>query len=264
MQPSARPPTPKKAVNQQFQFGPWTMATCKSHILESEGPQKEKFDKELDLPQLPEMVFGENFLRLTHESGFGLEFNALDALRLVDAHRADSCMKVAASTEWQGARSDNPDINNVVLPFDWSYTTQYKGTLIEKEAACLKVSETVERIDVEKLKKRDPIHFYDDVLLFEDELSDHGTSILSVKVRVMPSCFFILMRLFVRVDQVLIRVNDTRVYHEPGTNFLLREFSSKEEKTANIPTTAHTEPNEVSKYLKMTCELFEKLEFASS
>ena len=58
----------------------------------------------MDLPQLPEMVFGENFLRLTHESGFGLEFNALDALRLVDAHRADSGMKVAASTEWQGAR----------------------------------------------------------------------------------------------------------------------------------------------------------------
>ena len=46
----------------------------------------------------------------------------------------------------------------------------------------LQVAETTDRIDMEKLKKRDPIHFYDDVLLFEDELSDHGTSILSVKV----------------------------------------------------------------------------------
>ena len=39
-----------------------------------------------------------------------------------------------------------------------------------------------EKIDIEKLKVREKIHFYDDILLFEDELSDNGTSILSVKI----------------------------------------------------------------------------------
>ena len=44
------------------------------------------------------------------------------------------------------------------------------------------VLETTERIDIEKLKQRERICFYDDIMLFEDELSDNGCSVLSVKV----------------------------------------------------------------------------------
>lgn len=46
----------------------------------------------------------------------------------------------------------------------------------------VKVSETAERIDMEKLKAREHIMFFDEVLLFEDELHDHGVSMLSVKI----------------------------------------------------------------------------------
>lgn len=48
--------------------------------------------------------------------------------------------------------------------------------------SALKVEETTERIDLEKLKKREKIMFYEDMTLFEDELADNGTSILSVKI----------------------------------------------------------------------------------
>ncbi|GFN75589.1 tip41-like protein [Plakobranchus ocellatus] len=250
-----RPPDVK-----EFEFGPWKVTSCKSHILESEGEQRKRFDSQLELPQLPEMVFPENVLRVMHESGAGIEFNALDALTLVDAH-ADP-VKVAASEEWQNARSDCEHIKNVISPFDWTFTTNYKGTILQNGTVAMKVSDTTEKINLDNLKKREPIHFYDDVLLFEDELSDNGTSILNVKVRVMPSCFFILMRLFCRVDNVLIRVNDTRLYHEAGQNYMLREFSSREEKTTNIPTAVHTDPNEVSQYLKLTQQTCERLEFS--
>ena len=47
---------------------------------------------------------------------------------------------------------------------------------------CIQVQETAERISVEKLQARDRIHFYTDLLLFEDELHDNGCSILTVKV----------------------------------------------------------------------------------
>lgn len=30
----------------------------------------------------------------------------------------------------------------------------------------------------------------------------------------MPTSFFLLLRFFLRVDGVLIRINDTRLYHE--------------------------------------------------
>ena len=49
------------------------------------------------------MVFAESNLRVVHESGCGLEFNSLDALRLVDAHSGPTD-QVAAAKEWMGAR----------------------------------------------------------------------------------------------------------------------------------------------------------------
>lgn len=44
------------------------------------------------------------------------------------------------------------------------------------------MAKTTERIDLEKLKAREQIMFFDEVLLFEDELHDHGVSMLSVKI----------------------------------------------------------------------------------
>ena len=44
------------------------------------------------------------------------------------------------------------------------------------------VKETSEKIDVEKLKSPEKIHFYDEIILYEDELHDHGCAVLNVKV----------------------------------------------------------------------------------
>lgn len=38
--------------------------------------------------------------------------------------------------------------------------------------------------------------------------------VLLIVQRVMPTSFFLLLRFFLRVDGVLIRINDTRLYHE--------------------------------------------------
>ncbi|XP_046334004.1 TIP41-like protein [Haliotis rufescens] len=259
---TARPvPKGRQPVSQQYQFGPWTLTSTKSHILESEGPEREKFESQLELPQLPEMVFADNTLHLQHQGGFGLAFTALGALKLVDAHRDP--LKVAAAAEWQNARSECEHIKNVVKPFDWTYTTGYKGELVAVDKPSLKATATSERIDLEKLKVREKIMFYDDVLLFEDELSDNGSSILSVKIRVMPSSFFVLLRFFMRVDNVMIRINDTRIYHEGGQNYILREFTSKDDKVENLKVSKHlfTDPNEINKHLSLRAETFERLEF---
>jgi len=45
-----------------------------------------------------------------------------------------------------------------------------------------KVEASDERIDMDKLKVRDKISFYSDIILFEDELHDSGCSMLSVKI----------------------------------------------------------------------------------
>lgn len=101
------------------------------------------------------------------------------------------------------------------------------------------VEETSERIDYERLKQQEKIFFYDEAILYEDELADNGTSVLSVKIvscslnrmhhslnrahlslcvslgqRVMASGFFILLRFFLRVDGVVVRLFDTRIHHQ--------------------------------------------------
>lgn len=48
------------------------------------------------------MIFADNVLRIQHDDGFGLEFTALDALRLVDADHDP--LKVAVSEAWKEAR----------------------------------------------------------------------------------------------------------------------------------------------------------------
>ena len=42
--------------------------------------------------------------------------------------------------------------------------------------------ETSERIDIEKLKAPEKIHFFDEIILYEDELHDNGCAVLNVKV----------------------------------------------------------------------------------
>lgn len=67
-------------------------------------------------------------------------------------------------------------------------------------------------------------------MLFEDELADNGITILSVKIRVMPSRLLLLSRFFMRLDGVLIRLRDTRVFIEFSTGEVIREYCAREEK----------------------------------
>ena len=104
------------------------------------------------------------------------------------------------------------------------------GTVNEK----FKVEPSDLKINYEKLKVQEKILFFDEVVLYEDELDDNGCTKLSVKLRVMPSGFFVLLRFYLRVDKTLIRVYDTRIYHEVVNNYILREYSEREQTTDKI------------------------------
>ena len=111
-------------------------------------------------------------------------------------------------------------INEVVKPFDWSYTTDYKGTVRPNGRP---FEDTTNTIPVELLKRPDPILFFD-----EDELADNGITMLSCKIRVMPERLLLLMRFFMRLDNVLFRLRDTRVYIDFQTMEVVREYQAKE------------------------------------
>lgn len=315
-----------------FPFGQWTITTRKGIILQSKCTcQEEEKNRQLadkvdaserlsesslpccqickyhqSLPQLnnmPDMLFKDNLLKLEHYTGLGIEFNALDALKLVEETKDP--LQVAVAGGWQSARADFPFAKSIVKPYDWTLTTNYRGTLIaaikrrqqqskakltnqsspdEKNFAiscndgnkspaeqednqtedklCFQVEETNERIDVSKLKVREEILFYDDITLYEDELADHGTAQYSVKVRVMPKSLFILARFYLRIDGVLARINDTRIYHELNRNYLLREYTNREAKLSslnNLPVSTLVNPNELMNHLPIVESCYEKL-----
>ena len=50
----------------------------------------------------------------------------------------------------------------------------------------------------------------------------------------MPGTFYILLRYFLRIDNVMLRVNDTRIYHEFGKDYLIREYTSREARVEEI------------------------------
>lgn len=202
-------------TEEHFSFGPWKVTARSSHILQSQCPTPSvcekapsdgtgenrnlclfcRFVEELKLPTHPDMTFASNILRLEHTGGFGIEFTCLDALRCLSSE--NYIPKVAAAQAWREARplSDFPKDDQV--HFDWTFTTDYKGTLFGKDQVIV-AKETEERIDMEKLKKREQIVFYQDICLYEDELADHGVAQCSVKMvspsRFVFSCLFVFAR----------------------------------------------------------------------
>jgi type 2A phosphatase activator TIP41 len=171
------------------------------------------------------MIFGDNFVTIEHPSSkWGIKFDAFGSLDRVDK-TGETRLKVAYSKEWQQSREDQHDIKEVVKPFDWSYTTDYKGDLAP---GCLEFQPSTEPIPLELLRRPDPILFFDDVILYEDELADNGITMLSCKVRVMPARLLLLCRFFMRLDNVMIRLRDTRVYVDFGKKEVIREYIAKE------------------------------------
>ncbi|KAI9803317.1 MAG: hypothetical protein M1825_002108 [Sarcosagium campestre] len=176
----------------------------------------------------PEMIFGDNRVSIEHQSsGWRVEFNAHDALDRVDK-TGSAMLKVAYSKEWQKNREKvHEGIKEVVKPFDWSYTTDYKGT-VPKDAA-YEFEPSAKAIPLELLKRPDPILFFDEVMLYEDELADNGIAMYSCKIRVMPERLLLLCRFFMRLDNVLFRIRDTRIYVEFKAGEIIREYVAREE-----------------------------------
>jgi type 2A phosphatase activator TIP41 len=181
---------------------------------------------------MPEMLFAKNSVSITGPGGWSLDFNTVDGLNQVDKTGKEN-IKVSYSEQWNRTRyllggttntsaPDSEDIKGIVKPYDWTYTTPYRGTNTRDWTP------TVKELPLDKLRRPDPILFFDEVDLYEDELGDNGMSLLSIKIRVMPVRMLLLSRFFLRLDDVIFRVRDTRVCVEFETGEVIRDYSAME------------------------------------
>lgn len=257
---------------EQFEINKWTIVSSKSHILGSGCSSNRnvplpsccdfcRFSTELQLHHLPEMVFPNNILEIKTGGQSGIRFCALDALRDVDPFKAP--VKIACSKEWKESRLGTGLVNKDINPFDWTYSTYYEGSLFGSTF----VEATDERINMEILKEQEEILFYSDLTLFEDELHDNGVAVCSVKIRCMPSGFFALLRYFLRVDGVMMRIHDTRLYRAIEWDYVLREVCRRELYTTEIPVGKSgtlTDPGRFANTLPIVYERHEKIKFDSA
>lgn len=189
------------------------------------------FEDILDGLPVPEMIFGNNKVEVIQKH-FHLMFNTLDALKLVQRN-PENLIKVSYANEWFKTRQQkHKNSENVSLevfrPYDWTYSSTYKGTVLKGAELWTSGLDGNYKIPVSKLSNDNPIKFYDDMILYEDELGDNGISILNVKIRVMSDCLLILQRLFIRVDDVLVKIIDTRVYIDFDDYLIIREQKQME------------------------------------
>ncbi|KAG5920226.1 hypothetical protein E4U42_006276 [Claviceps africana] len=235
-EPSPSPsPAALAAATRSHTQGAFTISTRKLPI--SKAAAIDALTDRLGIP-IPEMIFGDNLVSVTHRpSGWTLAFSAPDALDAVD--KTDRHMlRVAHARDWESTReAQTRSIRDAVRPYDWSYSTAYAGTVSAPEPAL--TSSPGARIPLDLLRRRDPILFYDDVVLYESELDDNGVSVYSAKVRVHEERMLLLGRLFMRLDNVLVRIRDTRLFVDFQTQHVIREYTAKEASFQDVKTKLH-------------------------
>lgn len=133
-------------------------------------------------------------------------------------------IKVKVAKQWQDKLSPTEaKIEDLKVTSDWTYTTPYKGSithytnLLESAQSLFDkhidnnpvqnylISETPEKIPLERLTPENPIEFFSDVIFFEDELDDFGKVELRLRFRCMKDCAFGLLRCYLRYSKGFIK-----------------------------------------------------------
>jgi TIP41-like family len=111
-------------------------------------------------------------------------------------------------------------IGSTTFHYDWTYSSPYSGRLYSSANGNCNDDDknnshwqTLPQSGMPMHLLTDttvPILLFDQIVFAEDDLHDNGQTQFSAKIRVMPTCAYILTQLFVRVDNVLIRVRESR------------------------------------------------------
>jgi glutaredoxin len=170
---------------------------------------------------LPEMVFPTAHVAIEGH-GIWMSWDCLDALEAWASahheiaihsrisHNGVSVMRAKDAKLWESKRKHghSDDKASAVFHYDWTFSTPFSGKT--EGGVWTELDESGMRLSL-LTDTSVPILFFDEIMLFEDDLHDNGQVQYSIKLRVMPSCAYILGRLWVRVDNVILRTRETRV-----------------------------------------------------
>lgn len=225
MQPLQVKHTVAELKGWKFLFEDYGIATSK---------EIEAIGNELDLFQIPTIIFNKTSAAMEHSSGFRIEFTAKQGLSLIN-FKQRAKMFVAPDTEgpveanhitfippkveikhakhWKTLKKPvDIELTELEEVSDSFFVTPFKGMVTSSHAKAQRVKEDV--IPLHKLGAHNEMVFYHEGCLYEDELNDNGVSVYEYKFRHMRDSWFLLVRSYLRVDEVCVYILDTRVYWE--------------------------------------------------
>eukprot|EP01083_Nonionella_stella_P107157 310051_1 len=250
-----------------FTYKNWKFESLKNPMADSNEIQS--ISETLGIKTLPEMVFPHSYLNVTLPNSLELQFDAVNGLKpCIGEPPKNKRVEVQYAKEWKNKAKNSKDVEQLRYDYDWTYTSNYKGDYKAVKGGKVNIEHDVkDRFNMVMLRDTTvPIVWSCHCILYEDELSDNGMSQLLVRCRVMPTGFLILLRYWLRVDNVIIRVNDTRIFHEFGTNFVLRHFEERESKWSKLkkkyPATQvmqFSDPNQFSNKIDILHTVYDKI-----
>ncbi|EPY50574.1 TIP41-like type 2a phosphatase regulator Tip41 [Schizosaccharomyces cryophilus OY26] len=206
---------------EEFSYGFWKIKAQRGAILKSF--EVDNLQTELGFAP-PEMTFGKNFISIYYKDSPIYGFFTKDALETVGKGPGE-LMQVSFAGDWIKSRSKTGESFPVVSPYDWTYYTEYQGTLLDRKRH---FEEIRDHIPARKILEAGTNLWYNELILFEDELADNGKAMFDVRVRVVKGHLILLARLVMRLDNVIVRVNETRIYIDLDGKRIMKDFRKKE------------------------------------
>jgi type 2A phosphatase activator TIP41 len=272
------PPKNKEITLKKFSHKGWDFYSHSEYMMNSVDLDllcKEKDSCKLYIDHLPEVFYGYNRLFLVNkEKNFSYEFNPIQFMALTKydirkklfddkkIYYVPPEVKVQYHKTWENIKVEGrDDIKRVEPTSDWSFSSPYMGyisSIAKSEISSfypeikddkqfdIKYGEDTKGvvIPIERLSPENKIIEYNQIEFFEDELSDNGISEGKIRFRVMDDCFYGLMRSYLRVDNVIIRNIDTRIYYGFGDEYIIRNISVKEMSYSKLTSMGFSFSNE--------------------
>jgi type 2A phosphatase activator TIP41 len=152
--------------------------------------------------------------------------------------RGVSVLQSSDATLWKCKRQQQQDTdgsttstNNIaaltVFHYDWTYSTPFCGKIYGARVQWKTLAKSGMPMNL-LTDQSVPILYFDHLVLLEDDLHDTGQMQYTCKVRVMPTCAYILSQLFVRVDRVVVRVRECRLLIDFGAGTMYRDVTWRE------------------------------------
>ena len=236
------PPNNKEITLNKFSHKGWDFYYHTENMMNSSDLDllcRNKEEYKLYISHLPEIFYGLNRLFLVNRSkNFSYEFNPLQMLSLTNYSIREKLLKekeiyyIPIQAKSQYSKIDDK------IEEDWSFSSPYMGHITSipnsninyfypdvKDNKKFNIKES--KIIFPETKVNNMLN-YNQVHFFEDELGDIGFSEGKIGFGVMEDCFLGLMRCYLRVDNMIVRNIDTKIYHKFGDPYIIRNFNVKE------------------------------------